>query len=567
MIFSRLALVAVFCNCSVISAKKSIALRGHEKEENRAESFEDGSREARKLYSYSRTFYSNDLPKEIKDTMWMDSAVTVSCDATAVKKIKVVDIQIKHNYTSDLEAELISPDGKIVELFRAMGGCGDNMESLTLDDHADVSIGDAAAPFSGEYRPTEKLSAFKHTNQNGEWRLRIHDAHFVDEGILNHWGLEVSPCKSHPVCDLPCLNPCGDHSSGSSVPFCLGSEKHYRREKYVQCQYGGGCIAHKCHEGKVFDPETESCTYEPSFSSTLFTSTDVPKTITDGTSNSSTVKVACDWSAIEDVDVVVDIDHEFVDDVKLDLVSPDGTVVRLVKNEGGHLDDFDNTTFDDQADKSITTGEAPFTGSFRPEEPLNTNFVGENPGGVWTLKIADDKENGGGTLLNWGVKIFPCSASKQMPPPYYPPYEPKHGHEPMSSCSDIPCGNPCTYSAIKAGTFHHPFCEYDPNYADARKFIQCDGYGGCFKKECSYGTVWSKHANACVHDCFLPYDCSNPCTVEGYDNYHPFCYDTGSYNPHQYIQCDRWGGCFNMHCAPGTKWSLNLNQCVAYKWW
>ena len=56
------------------------------------------------------------------------------------------------------------------------------------------------------------------------------------------------------------------------------------------------------------------------------------------------------------------------------------------------------------------------------------------------------------------------------------------------------------------------------------------------------------------------YDCdaNNPCTPENIHN-------GNFYFPHhdvaKFVQCDAHGGCFVMHCAPGTIWDPNLNTC------
>ena len=62
--------------------------------------------------------------------------------------------------------------------------------------------------------------------------------------------------------------------------------------------------------------------------------------------------------------------------------------MELFSRVGGGGENFVDTDFDEQAGRSIVTGTAPFTGTFRPEGRL-TNFNGEDPRGTWTLEIVD----------------------------------------------------------------------------------------------------------------------------------------------------------------------------------
>jgi len=51
----------------------------------------------------------------------------------------------------------------------------------------------------------------------------------------------------------------------------------------------------------------------------------------------------------------------------------------------------------------------------------------------------------------------------------------------------------------------------------------------------------------------------NPCVdgARGADLYHDHCDD-----PAKFIQCNAWGKCFEMPCAPGTVWNDAANTCV-----
>lgn len=137
----------------------------------------------------------------------------------------------------------------------------------------------------------------------------------------------------------------------------------------------------------------------------LFTSTDVPKGIYDYQTTTSTVAVP--GMQISDVNVIIhDLRHTWVADLRIWITSPQGTSVVLFNRRGGSGDNLIGTVFDDSASIPISLGSAPFTGSFRPEQPL-TAFKRENAGGTWVLYIADLLWLDQGVLNSWSLEVTP----------------------------------------------------------------------------------------------------------------------------------------------------------------
>jgi len=122
-----------------------------------------------------------------------------------------------------------------------------------------------------------------------------------------------------------------------------------------------------------------------------------------GTVTESVISITDDF-VINDVNVTLNLTHTFDGDLDIFLIAPDGTPVELSTDNGGSGENFTNTVFDDSAATSITTGSAPFTGSFKPEGSLST-FNGMQSLGDWTLSITDDANSDGGTLLDWSLQI------------------------------------------------------------------------------------------------------------------------------------------------------------------
>ena len=69
---------------------------------------------------------------------------------------------------------------------------------------------------------------------------------------------------------------------------------------------------------------------------------------------------------ILDLNVRVNINHEWDEDLDVFLIAPDGTRTELFTDVGGMGVNFTNTVLDDEATTPITAGTAPFTGTYPP---------------------------------------------------------------------------------------------------------------------------------------------------------------------------------------------------------
>ncbi len=102
--------------------------------------------------------------------------------------------------------------------------------------------------------------------------------------------------------------------------------------------------------------------------------------------------------------VCFSISHANVAELDLFLVSPAGTFIQLnsgSSSQGGT--DFLNTCLDSKPGTSITTGAAPYTGTFRPIGYLGRFNKGQPANGTWNLIVFDQN-----TSVNSGV-LLSCS--------------------------------------------------------------------------------------------------------------------------------------------------------------
>lgn len=107
---------------------------------------------------------------------------------------------------------------------------------------------------------------------------------------------------------------------------------------------------------------------------------------------------------IVDIDVNLTITHTWVEDLRIYLVSPDGTKVTLSQNSGGDGDNYTETVFDQDSQVSISSANAPFTGSFRPVGSLDI-YNGERANGTWILQIVDQGPQDTGELIDFSIQI------------------------------------------------------------------------------------------------------------------------------------------------------------------
>ncbi|MEQ9411932.1 MAG: proprotein convertase P-domain-containing protein [Fuerstiella sp.] len=130
----------------------------------------------------------------------------------------------------------------------------------------------------------------------------------------------------------------------------------------------------------------------------------VPVPVKDRDVTLSRINVVDQVSRVTDVNVTLTLQHGFIPDLDVTLVSPQGTRVRLFSDLRSNETNMTNTILDDEAAVRIVDGVAPYTGRFIPEQLLS-KFDGEDPSGTWTLEIVDDNVTDDGTLFSWSLDI------------------------------------------------------------------------------------------------------------------------------------------------------------------
>ena len=119
-----------------------------------------------------------------------------------------------------------------------------------------------------------------------------------------------------------------------------------------------------------------------------------------GTVSTSIVVSGTTLNANQIAGVLINAAHTYDMDLSFTLIAPNGSSIDLSSNNGGGGDNYTNTYFSTTG-ASITTGTAPFTGTYTPEVAF-TNLTG-SANGTWTLTINDNASVDVGTLNNWSL--------------------------------------------------------------------------------------------------------------------------------------------------------------------
>ncbi|MFK5879055.1 MAG: M12 family metallo-peptidase [Flavobacteriaceae bacterium] len=99
--------------------------------------------------------------------------------------------------------------------------------------------------------------------------------------------------------------------------------------------------------------------------------------------------------------VGINVTHTWINDLRFDILSPDGSQLILINQICAGEDDI-NVTFFDAAGSIVCA--SPTTGNVTPAQAF-TALDGETAGGIWTIGFMDLAAADTGTLVSWNVEI------------------------------------------------------------------------------------------------------------------------------------------------------------------
>jgi hypothetical protein len=108
---------------------------------------------------------------------------------------------VRHGSIGDLLIAIEPPETEIfddmVTLIERRGGSGDDIVNAVFDDEAAVPISQAGAPFTGRYRPEQRLSSLIGHPARGSWGVYVENWSETESATINGLGVDVAPA----VCD------------------------------------------------------------------------------------------------------------------------------------------------------------------------------------------------------------------------------------------------------------------------------------------------------------------------------------------------------------------------------
>ncbi|RNC91980.1 MAG: T9SS C-terminal target domain-containing protein [Allomuricauda sp.] len=106
---------------------------------------------------------------------------------------------------------------------------------------------------------------------------------------------------------------------------------------------------------------------------------------------------------VHDVNVRLELNHSFLEDLIISLISPSGTKTVLTSNTCGSLNNI-NAVFDDDGSMLNCLGNPAISGVVQPLGSLAA-FKGESTLGDWTLQIEDTAPSDGGSLVSFSLEV------------------------------------------------------------------------------------------------------------------------------------------------------------------
>ena len=193
---------------------------------------------------------ATDLPMAILDEGSVTSTLSIA-DLGLIQHLRVVNLEGRHTYVSDLRMTLRSPQGTTATLLPG-GTCGDSD-----DFYFDVADGGSTlhCPLN-DHRlraPATPLAPLLGEAAAGSWTLEVEDLETNDTGWLDGWGLEI--CADCGNGTLDAGETCDDGntadgdccSANCQIPATDGTAC----DDPAQCTVGGVCTSGVCTGGTV----------------------------------------------------------------------------------------------------------------------------------------------------------------------------------------------------------------------------------------------------------------------------------------------------------------------------
>ncbi len=115
--------------------------------------------------------------------------------------------------------------------------------------------------------------------------------------------------------------------------------------------------------------------------------------------------------------VIISATHNRVSDLKMELISPDSTLVWLSNRNGKFDRNYDSTRFAQRGfNGAISNAKAPFNGDFQPDGNLTLFNNGQNPNGFWRFVVYDLAHDSLGSIDRVALVFSQNPATQRLSP-------------------------------------------------------------------------------------------------------------------------------------------------------
>src|SRR5208337_351288 len=127
-------------------------------------------------------------------------------------------------------------------------------------------------------------------------------------------------------------------------------------------------------------------------------------------------------TTVGNISVLLNLTNPSLSDLSAVLIGPDGTTQVTLFNAGDLTGaNLVNTVFSYAATTSLSSGTAPYTGTFEPSDAQGlAKLIGQSMNGTWTLQVTNTGTGQTGTLTNWSLTLTPLAVTTPQTFPLLP---------------------------------------------------------------------------------------------------------------------------------------------------
>lgn len=265
----------------------------------------------------------------------------------------------------------------------------------TATDEMIVNVSGTVGPFAVTSQNTENLSWFQGTTQTVTWSVSGSSALTGSTNV----NIKLSTDGGLTFSTTLASNTPNDGSQTVTVPNITAKNCRILIEPTANIYYAVNSIPFAI--GYSVTSSCNTYTFAAPFA--------IPES---ASYTSKTVSVPSSTGTVADVNVAVSFTHASLSDVQIEMVSPQGTTVKLFETSCGRTNSTLVLNYDDLGGVlacGTTTDQ-----TVAPFEPLSA-FNGQNPQGVWTLRVRDAYKADLGTLNSASITICTQTFTLEAP--------------------------------------------------------------------------------------------------------------------------------------------------------